>query len=215
MHHSAPFAPCPDTVFVYPPRLAHQSTVVSDDPSVLNSAAGAAVYARTTLDECKANPFHRLLTKADTGYELRAVIEYPGGTTLESGSKGPVEAAPPHARELWIEGSLEVGQLLVANLYYFGGVQGRSQFSWVGIGADGTRASLKSPTPCDPEIALPDASDVEACTGPEWDSDPRCLRVTSEMAGWYVKVKAVPTRADGLQGYPLTSKPKRIAGGDA
>ena len=149
----------------------------------------------------------------------------------------PVAAIVSQARERWIEGAQQVGKLLVAKSYYFGGVEGNSEYWWLRITPDGDRADITEPTACDITKAVPS---TDAPPGPG-DADPRVHRLTEADLGCCVKVVCRPRRGDGetvsgvggrrvrsacgvvsqsayrpwlvlpcgLQGYPTTSRPTR------
>lgn len=136
-------------------------------------------------------------------------------------------------RELWIEGDAQVGGLLVAKSYYFGGVQGDSEFWWMRIDSEGERTDITEPTMCDVTKPLPDPNSPAG----DADVDPRVHRVTEADLGCCIKVVCRPRRADGetvrvsvrtcavgrmggcvfatrslsysMQGYPTTSRPTR------
>jgi len=68
---------------------------------------------------------------------------------------GPIDAAPPKAREIWIEGPQTVGSLLLGRALYFGGYEGPSVVSWISITEEGDTVELKPPTAC-PPLAVAD-----------------------------------------------------------
>ena len=105
----------------------------------------------------------------------------------------PVAAIVSQARELWIEGEQQVGKLLVAKSYYFGGVEGNSEYWWLRITPDGDRADITEPTACDITKAVPS---TDAPPGPG-DADPRVHRLTEADLGCCVKVVCRPRRGDG------------------
>jgi hypothetical protein len=59
-------------------------------------------------------------------------------------SVGPIEAAPPRAREVWIEGVPSVGCLLTGHVYYYGGMEVR-------------RCHLTLPAPLPASLLVPSA----------------------------------------------------------
>ena len=113
-----------------------------------------------------------------------------------------MEAAPPKARELWIEGATRVGSLLVGRMYYYGGSEGSSVVSWVGINADGETVELKPPTE-----APPPPPDEGASSQLLPDSHPRALRLRPEHVGCLIKFKVTPVRSDGDRGHTESSRP--------
>jgi hypothetical protein len=118
---------------------------------------------------------------------------------------GPVEAAPPKAREIWIEGVPAVGCLLVGNVYYYGGYEGWSEVSWVAINEEGDTVEVKAPTPCDPDAPLPDLDAPAGAAGA--DDHPRALRLTEALRGCMLKFKVKPVRSDGDEGHTESSRP--------
>jgi hypothetical protein len=130
--------------------------------------------------------------------------EATAAAALPSLAVGPVEAAPPKAREIWIEGVPAVGNLLVGNVYYYGGYEGWSEVSWVAINEEGDTVEVRPPTACDPDAPLPD---IDAPIGSPADSHPRALRLTEELRGCLLKFKVRPVRSDGDEGHTESSRP--------
>ena len=156
----------------------------------------------------------------------------PAGLLAWASPAGPVEAAPPKAREIWIEGAPVVGCLLVGNVYYYGGYAGMAEVAWVAINDDGETIDLKGPARVDicaplPEldtelgalvvvwgwgVAMPScishlALPYEANAGSAVDDDPRVLRLTTAHAGCLIKYKVKPIRSDGDDGHAESSRP--------
>ena len=119
---------------------------------------------------------------------------------------GPIEPAPPRAREIWIEGDARVGALLLGNVYYYGGSEGHSVVSWVAVGDDGETRDVKAPVRSAPPAAAP-LPDAGAPPGAPGDAHPRALRVTRELEGCLIKFRVQPVRADGDEGYLESSRP--------
>jgi hypothetical protein len=119
---------------------------------------------------------------------------------------GPVEPAPPRARELWIEGAPAVGALLVGHAYYYGGVEGMSVASWVAIGDDGEAREVKPPAPAAPPHAAPLPTGAEP-PGGDADTHPRALRLTPDLRGCLIKFRLQPVRCDGNAGHVESSRP--------
>jgi hypothetical protein len=119
---------------------------------------------------------------------------------------GPVEPAPPRARELWVEGAPAVGALLVGHAYYYGGEEGASEASWVAIGDDGEAREVKPPTAAPPPRAAPLPTGAEP-PGSAADAHPRALRLTPELRGCLIKFRLQPVRCDGNAGHVESSRP--------
>jgi hypothetical protein len=130
----------------------------------------------------------------------------PPAGVLASLPVGPVEPAPPRARELWVEGATAVGALLVGHAYYYGGVEGASEASWVAIGDDGEAREVKPPTPCPPPAAAPLPTGAEPPGGAA-DAHPRALRLLPELRGCLIKFRLQPVRCDGNVGHVESSRP--------
>jgi hypothetical protein len=125
------------------------------------------------------------------------MVTVPGHGTLHVPAVGPIEAAPPRIRELWVEGNARVGSTLRAHAAYYGGAPGHCEFSWIRVDADGNRTETQ-PQRISPAAPLPpDAS----------SADPRCLLITAADVGCAFKVTCEPVRSDGARGAPTTSKP--------
>jgi hypothetical protein len=116
---------------------------------------------------------------------------------------GPVDPAPPKAREIWIAGAQHAHALLTGRAFYFGGYEGASVVSWVAITDDGATVELKPPTPCAP---LPD-DDGGGDAQPPADDHPRALRLREEQRGCLIKFKIQPVRSDGDEGHTEASRP--------
>jgi hypothetical protein len=109
---------------------------------------------------------------------------------------GPIEAAPPKAREIWIEGECKVGGTLRGNVYYFGGFEGSSIVSWVAIKSDGETEEVRAPTAI---------SNVQS-ENKDNNSDPRELQLTDSLKGCMLKFRVIPVRSDGNAGHQETSR---------
>lgn len=132
---------------------------------------------------------------------------------------GAVEAAPPKARELWIDGTPAVGRQLVGRMYYYGGSEGASLVSWVAIDHEGETVVLKPPTPSTPPpgqeaqygraaaTAAAESDDDAAGAAALPDDHPRALRLTPAHAGCLIKFKVTPVRSDGEVGHTESSRP--------
>lgn len=117
---------------------------------------------------------------------------------------GPVEAAPPKAREIWIEGSTTVGSLLTGHWYYFGGWEDNSIVSWVAINDDGETSVVKPPTASPASLPPPDPA---APAGSAADDHPRALRLNEALRKSAIKMKVQPVRSDGNEGHTESSRP--------
>jgi hypothetical protein len=115
---------------------------------------------------------------------------------------GPVEAAPPKAREIWVEGECRVGCTLRGHAYYFGGFEGASRVSWVAIGESGDVAELRPPT----LSPRPHSDAGEPAAGAGAD-DPRSLLLTPALVGSMLKYRVQPVRSDGNEGHTESSRP--------
>lgn len=139
---------------------------------------------------------------------LPANFSTSSSSILFSPPVGPIEAAPPKAREIWIEGTPQVGSLLVGNVYYFGGYEGASIVSWTIINDDGTLSEAKSPAPSLlSDQPLPEIQNTLSNT--QVDQHPRVLRVTKEHKGCAFKFRVQPIRTDGNEGHLESSRPTK------
>jgi hypothetical protein len=165
------------------------------------------VLVAVLMEAGAAEPETILVPAAGSTIEATAV--HPNGAPVVgvvavTPPAGPVEAAPPKAREIWMEGNVAVGQLLVGHTYYYGGYEGTSEVSWIAINDAGDTIDLKPAAPSDPRAPTPDAN---APAGSEADSHPRALRLLPEHAGYLIKYKVKPVRSDGDEGHTESSRP--------
>lgn len=128
--------------------------------------------------------------------EVENVIETEG--IIVTRPVGPIEAAPPKAREIWIEGDYKVGSKLRGEMYYFGGFEGESIVSWIAIKSDGETEEVRAPTVISNDIIKGGVIDV---------LDPRELQLTESLKGCLLKFRVVPVRSDGNFGHQETSRP--------
>lgn len=171
-----------------------------------DASAGVHEAARSPAPPTQPRPPARAKA-ASALSQLAASAPSNGGVIVVSPPVGTVEAAPPKARELWIEGPPTVGSLLVGRMYYYGGFEGRCEISWTAINDDGETVELKPPTPAAP---LPSSSSggAEAGAGASiGDDHPRALRLTSAHAGCLIKFRVTPVRSDGDRGHTESSRP--------
>jgi len=172
-----------------------------NDSSPLYSAAAALRLMRAEALSAEADPSTHYLTLDDVGHLFAAVLtDAETGTRVRSGLIGPVEAAPPRMRDLWLEGSPVAGQSLVARGWYYGGLPGPCEYSWIRVDAEGNRSETL-PVPQAPLAAL-DAATSGA-------GDPRFRRLAAQDVGCMFKVTCDPVRLDGAKGAPTTSKPSQ------
>ncbi|KAA0160573.1 hypothetical protein FNF31_03708 [Cafeteria roenbergensis] len=140
------------------------------------------------------------LSLDDVGRMVRAEL-HPivagSAPVIVSNAVGPVEAAPPRARVIWVEGAPVVGGLLLGRWLYFGGVQGGSRVSWIRVAADGSSSVVKGPLEVKPSQmppALgfpPSAADAHPCAYRLGAVDNECV----------IKFRVQPVRADGDKGH--------------
>ena len=121
---------------------------------------------------------------------------------------GPVEAAPPRAREIWVEGEARVGALLLGNVYYYGGREQHCICSWVSIGDNGESREIKMPTVSRPVSLSPLPAQNSPAGGPG-DAHPRALRISPDLMGCLIKFRVQPVRADSDEGHLESSRPTK------
>lgn len=162
------------------------------------------------LEEAAAEPDVIVPAASDAAAALGAEASFThvGGAAIAglaavSLPAGPIDAAPPKARETWIEGPQTVGSLLLGRCYYFGGYEGRSVVSWIKITEDGDTVEIKPPAPCPPLPAEADAGGAEVLG----EAHPRVLRLTDAERGCLIKFKMQPVRSDGDEGHGEASRP--------
>jgi hypothetical protein len=195
----------------------HAATTAPD--AAMNAESplySSAAALRMLINEAAAvveNPALHYVTLHDIGHTLIAevTIGSAGGggggdaapAVYRSPVAGPVEAAPPRIREIWVENgpSAAIGAVLRARVVYFGGVPGLCDFSWIRVDDDGNRTETAA-VAWDPLAAVADPAEG-AATG----ADPRALRLLPSDAGCMYKVTCEPVRWDGARGAPSTSKP--------
>jgi hypothetical protein len=136
------------------------------------------------------------------------------GTVVVCAPIGPVESAPPKAREVWIEGPVAVGSLLKGRVWYYGGRPGCHKVAWVAIDDSGETKEVRPPVALTPDQAESMSANVAQGTSPadvvdstEGDSTPYCLRVDQSLVGCLLKFRVVPIRSDGEEGHQETSRP--------
>lgn len=172
--------------------------------SPLYSSAAALRLLRNEAAAALAHPLCLPLSLVDVGRLVGAVVSVPGRGTFRATAVGPVEAAPPRIREVWVEGDAVVGGCLRAHAAYYGGRPGACELSWVRVDGEGNRTE-GAPRACDPSAPLPAPLPPRDGDG----ADPRCLRLGPQDEGCCFKACIEPVRADGVRGAPSTSKPSR------
>lgn len=174
------------------------------DSSPLYSGAAALRLMRSEALAAAAHPLRLFLTLDDVGHSFAAVLTHTRtAAVVRSPVVGPVEAAPPRVRELWLEGTPAVGSALLARAWYFGGVPGACDYSWIRVDAEGNRTETEvvAQQPLDPLPASGAAASVSA------GADVRVRHLGGEDVGCMFKVTVDPVRWDGVRGAPTTSKP--------
>lgn len=173
--------------------------------AVLHDSASAVGFLQAELTEACADPSVYFLRKEDVGCFLIAEVTWPGcDGAVQSQVVGPVDPAPPAAREVWIEGAPEVGQVLTAQAYYAGGVPGACTVEWIVVSEEGDRTTHDA-FEVDFNVAASETADCPSASGPHG----RLFRVGEEHVGSIFKVSVNPVRIDGVEGAPATSKPSK------
>lgn len=160
---------------------------------VLQQSTSSLALLATEVEEAVEDPMVYFLRHHDVGRYIMAVVK-DGDTEISTQVVGPVEAAPPTFREVWIEGQAQVGQVLRAKAYYIGGIQGESAFSWIRVSEDGSRVTME------PKSLSPGADEEEkqnVCSYEIKEKDDNCI----------LKVACDPVRDDGVGGATVTSQP--------
>lgn len=208
-------APQPSELSPAPPDHAPAPSMADVQAHMVKAALAAAQSASAAHEYAlfRADVGKLLLVAAiPAGMEPPARVVSPGlePARLESGMYlsppiGPVEAAPPRCREITVtvEGAVDaslppqVGQALLGWVYYFGGVPGAAEVSWVAIGDDGDTKVVKGPA----QAALPG----EGGEGQEaWR-----FVVPPELVGHIIKLRVLPVRSDGNSGHTESSRPTK------
>eukprot|EP01138_Halocafeteria_seosinensis_P013580 gb/GECG01013869.1/.p1 GENE.gb/GECG01013869.1/~~gb/GECG01013869.1/.p1 ORF type:complete len:695 (+),score=94.37 gb/GECG01013869.1/:1-2085(+) len=160
---------------------------------VLQQSTASLGLLCAETEEAVEDPAVYMLRRQDVGRYLMAVVKSEG-TEVCTQVIGPVEAAPPTFREVWIEGEPQVGNTIKAQTYYIGGTEGTSAFSWIRVSEDGSRVTMQ------PKTLSPGASEEEKneiCSYDIKEEDQSCI----------LKVACDPMRDDGVSGATVTSKP--------
>eukprot|EP01138_Halocafeteria_seosinensis_P001592 gb/GECG01001631.1/.p1 GENE.gb/GECG01001631.1/~~gb/GECG01001631.1/.p1 ORF type:complete len:953 (+),score=112.35 gb/GECG01001631.1/:1-2859(+) len=118
---------------------------------------------------------------------------------------GPVEAGPPKAREIWLEGDQRVDGVLIGHWYYFGGVEGKTQVWWIKITPSGEASNLTEPTCVAPGYKSPRRYSKALKVLDE--GQPSVVKLTEEEEGCLIKFKVHPVREDGDEGHTESSRP--------
>lgn len=118
---------------------------------------------------------------------------------------GPVEAGPPKAREIWLEGDQRVDGVLVGHWYYFGGVEGNTKVWWIKITPSGEALNVTEPV-CIPKGYRSPRRYSKAVKALQ-EGYPNVLRLTEKEEGCLIKFKVHPVREDGDEGHTESSRP--------
>eukprot|EP00949_MAST-11_sp_MAST-11-sp1_P004781 g4781.t1 len=160
------------------------------------------------------------LTVADVGKLIVVQVEVlekflpangkPFVSKARSIAVGPIEPAPPRVDNLRIiqvdkNDEKVPGTVLMASYDWYGGVEGKTEYSYVRIRTDGSRVDIVKMTPTS---HLVNGERMAEGTPPITDS--RCYTLTEEDMGTKLKVKCRPVRVDGRRGQVFTSKVFRI-----
>jgi hypothetical protein len=120
---------------------------------------------------------------------------------LFSNVVGPCEESGPMIHEIKVTGNAVVGEILKAQVDYWGGTEGASSYQWTRV-KDGVRKKTDLQS-IDPEVI----HNKDIILLPE--KDPRCYVVTEDDVGAIFKVSCTPKRQDGIVGEPKTSRPTK------
>lgn len=159
---------------------------------VLHDSPASLGLLQAEVAEVRRDASLYFLRRADVGSAIMAVVTA-GGEEAVSQVVGPVQPAPPAAREVWISGQPAVGNTLQAHVYYVGGEPGPCQLSWITVSAEGDRTTTEP-------------QEVDLSVEPE-EGDPRLWKVLPEHVGCIFKVTCDPIRSDGVTGAGSTSRP--------
>ena len=179
--------------------------------SPLYSALATVKLLRAEAGLAAGDPLQFSLTLDDVGHHLAAVVTLPGHGTFTTPALGPVEAAPPCTRAIWLEdgtGLLQeggvaaplgesaptVGGALLARIVYYGGAPGLCDVSWIRVDAVGDRSESQI-------VRLSPASPL----GPAGE-DGRVRVLGAGDVKCEFKACCDPVRSDGARGAPATSK---------
>ncbi len=93
------------------------------------------------------------LTREDVGHyitvratEVSPDKRHSSALAVSPRAVGPITPGPPRLLDFVIVGSMEVGSAAVAQHTYIGGFEGRSEYWWMRITADGKRVQVTEPT---------------------------------------------------------------------
>lgn len=172
--------------------------------AVLHDSPSALGLLQAELTEVAGDPSVHFLRADDVGHFFLARVSWPGCGSVMSQAVGPVEAVPPAAREVWIDGTPAVGQVLTAQAYYAGGIPGACSVEWIVVSEEGERTTHDAAV-VDFVRPAPDTDSCPEASGPHG----RLFRVGSEHIGSIFKVSVNPVRADGVEGAPATSRPSK------
>jgi len=178
----------------------------ADDVRPTFSSAGACAAWLGLLLRSWSDPSTLALEPALVGRRIVCVARQSGDAPASwvSPEWGPVEAAPPRCREVWISGEAAPGQRLQAQTWYWGGRPGPCTFHWVKVSEDGDRTTLE------PRVA--GEAEGEAAREDGQPADGSLVAVLPGDVGCKFKVTAGPTRSDGMGAERTSARPsKRVA----
>ena len=192
--------------------LAHFETAAETGHSThlfeaaLANTTGAWKLLQAEIEVTERLSDEYMLQTDDIGrYVLVAASCSSCGMQAMSRVLGPVEAAPPHIRELWITANrmntsaTDTIATLRATAVYFGGIPGDCTFTWMRVTADGERQEVKKGV----------SKNVMCSTGMKTDMDDDATTYVARKGeeGCCFKVTVEPVRHDGVAGAESTSKP--------
>lgn len=164
--------------------------------SILSSTAAAIQLSQCEAMLAHASAEQYLCTRDDVGTYLAYVRKGgPDGAAVAC-VVGPVEAAPPRIREMWISGAPTVGSALIPHAWYYGGHAGSADWVWIRVDGDGNRTELP------PRQGNPQLEGMEGAT-----NTGLAYVLRPEDMGCTFKVSCEPVRSDGVKGAPSTSRP--------
>jgi hypothetical protein len=186
----------PPTVILTTAHTLHKGGSAAHDMNPTFSNAGAAASVLMDAVASSRDPFRLLLTKDLVGASILCIVKHHHSAEHEWMSRpiGPVEAAPPRAREVWISGEARVGAHLHAGLWYFGGEAGNCSFYWTRVTPDGDRLEIEG------RHAEDDSADLTRV---------RRVLVGLEDVDSKFKLTVEPSRSDGMVAERTSARPSK------